>query len=283
LKRQKTFDAGTLFSCNLRDETAIMNKRQTFVAEALQYAGYEWSVIPMRPRDKRPTVKWQGYQQQHADVDQITAWFQRWPDANVGIVTGAISGLVVLDIDPRNGGDESLARWETEHGPLPHSLEVRTGGGGRHIYFRHPGGVIHNRAGLAPGIDLRGDGGCVVAPPSIHESGNGYSWVTGHDPAHASLAELPGWLFAQLLDNARSPGHSIAYWEQLVREGVGAGERNNTIASLTGHLLWHGVDADVAMELLLCWNRIRCSPPLDDEEVIRTVKSITRLHQHDNQ
>jgi hypothetical protein len=247
--------------------------------EALQYAGYHWSVIPMRPRDKRPLIRWQDHQQRRADADEIAGWFKRWPDANVGIVTGVISGLVVLDIDPRHGGEESLAGWETEHGPLPHSIEARTGGGGRHIYFRHPGGVIHNRVGLAPGIDLRGDGGCIVTPPSIHHSGNAYCWVRGHEPGHAALAELPGWLLARLQDATRSPGHSSAYWQQLVRAGVGEGERNNTIASIAGHLLWHGVDADVVMELLLCWNRTRCSPPLDDDEVIRTVQSITRLHQ----
>ena len=257
-----------------------MNSHPSVIAEALQYAGYHWSVIPIRPRDKRPMIKWQVYQQRCADEHEIRGWFQRWRDANVGIVTGVISGLVVLDIDPRHGGEASLARWELEHGPLPHSIEARTGSGGRHIYFRHPGGVIQNRTGLAPGIDLRGDGGCVVAPPSVHSSGDVYRWTRGHEPGHTQLAEPPGWLLAQLQDAARSAGHSTAYWQQLVRQGVGEGERNNTVASLAGHLLWHGVDAEVVMELLLCWNRIRCSPPLDDDEVIRTVHSIAHLH-HD--
>ena len=260
-----------------------MNEHPSFITEALEYARYGWSLIPMRPRDKRPMIKWQAYQQRRADAEEIRGWFRRWPDANIGIVTGAVSGLVVLDIDPRHGGEESLRRWQAEHGPLPPGIEARTGGGGRHIYFSHPGGVIHNRAGLARGIDLRGDGGCIVAPPSVHASGDAYRWITGHEPGHAKLAELPGWLLALLHDEARSTGHGIAYWQQLVRQGVGAGERNNTIASLTGHLLWHGVDADVAMELLLCWNRIRCSPPLEDDEVIRTVQSITRLHQQHEQ
>jgi hypothetical protein len=71
----------------------------------------------------------------------------------------------------------------------------------------------------------------------------------------------------------------LTYWRKLVADGVTEGERNNTIASLTGHLLWHGVDPDVVLELLLCWNRVRCRPPLPDDEVIRTVDSIARLHQ----
>ncbi len=246
---------------------------------ALQYASYRWSVIPIRSRDKRPMIKWQIYQQRHAEADEIRQWYRRWPNANVGIVTGLISDLVVLDIDPRHGGDQSLSVWEREHGPLPGSVEARTGGGGRHIYFKHPGGVIHNRAGLANGIDLRGDGGCVVAPPSMHSNGHGYRWQTGHEPQNARLAEMPDWLLSSLLDQSRSTGHSIAYWQQRVRQGVTEGERNNTIASLSGHLLWHGVDAEVVMELLLCWNRIRCRPPLEDDEVVRTVQSITHLHQ----
>jgi hypothetical protein len=256
-----------------------MNNSRSSLAQALQYASYHWSVIPVRTRDKRPLIKWQRYQQQAATDDEIYTWYQRWPDANVGIVTGMISGLVVLDVDPRHGGDKTLSQWEIEHGPLPPTVEAKTGGGGRHLYFRHPGGVIRNRAGLAPGIDLRGDGGCVVAPPSVHHSGHAYSWIKHHDPGSIMPAELPGWLLSLLQDENRSPGHSAGYWQQLVREGIGEGERNNTIASLSGHLLWHGVDADVVMELLLCWNRIRCSPPLDDDEVIRTVHSITRLHQ----
>jgi len=251
----------------------------SFVAEALHYASHHWSVIPMRFRDKRPMIKWQIYQQRMADADEITEWYQRWPTANIGIVTGMISGLVVLDIDPRHGGDASLAQWETEHGPLPHTIEARTGGGGRHIYFSHPGAVVHNRTSFAPGIDLRGDGGCIVAPPSIHSSGNAYRWITAHEPENTRLAEMPGWLLTRLQDEIHSPGHGNVHWQQLVKQGIGEGERNNTIASLTGHLLWHGVDTDVVTELLLCWNLARCSPPLDDDEVMRTVQSISRLHQ----
>lgn len=251
------------------------------LAAALRYTRFHWSVIPMRTRDKRPLIKWLEYQQRPATENEINEWYLQWPTANVGIVTGAISGLVVLDIDPRHGGEQSLAQWETAHGPLPISVEARTGGGGRHVYFKHPGGIVHNRVGIVPGIDLRGDGGCVVAPPSIHGSGNAYTWVSGHEPGKLALAELPGWLLRLVRGDASNPGHSLGHWRQLLREGVAEGTRNNTIASLSGHLLWHGVDPDVVIELLLCWNRIRCSPPLGDDEVTHTVLSIFRLHQRD--
>jgi hypothetical protein len=135
--------------------------------------------------------------------------------------------------------------------------------------------LVRNRAGLAQGIDLRGDGGYVVAPPSVHPSGQRYAWVKGRSPADMSPGPLPRWLLRTF--GVRS-GRSLAEWRRLVHEGVPQGERNSTIASLTGHLLWHGVDPEVALELLLAWNRMRCRPPLDDAEVVQVVHSITRLH-----
>ena len=250
---------------------------------ALQYAQYHWSVIPMRAYDKRPIINWQQYQQRRATEQEINQWYQRWPEANIGIVTGSISCIVVLDIDPAHGGDKSLASWEKQYGSLPETVEVTTGGGGRHLYFQHPGGVVRNRAGVAPGIDLRGDGGCVVAPPSIHTSGKHYVWIEGRGPGSIKPAPMPVWLLQLISGNGKTAGHAVDYWRQLLHEGVPQGERNNTIASLAGHLLWHGVDPDVVQELLLCWNRTRCRPPLEDNEVVRTVDSITHLHERDEQ
>lgn len=247
---------------------------------AFEYLRRNWSVIPIRAHDKRPAIRWLEYQHRLANEDEIQSWFKRWPDGNVGIVTGVISGLVVLDIDPKHGGDSSLDELIQEHGPLPHTIEAITGGGGRHVYFSHPGGIVRNKVGLAPGIDLRGDGGCIVAPPSLHASGKTYSWLPDHDPQHTQLAPLPSWLLHEATNVQGRAGHTVEYWRNLVKEGVPEGERNNTVASLTGHLLWHGVDPDVTQELLLSWNRIRCQPPLPDEEVIRTVDSITQLHEH---
>ncbi len=250
-----------------------------FERAALDYLRRGWSVIPLRKRDKRPAIRWQAYQTVRATEQQVREWFSRWPDANVGIVTGGVSGLVVLDVDPRHGGDDSLRTVEREFGPFPRTAEATTGGGGRHIYFVHPGTIVHNRVGIAPGIDLRGDGGCIVAPPSVHPTGKRYRWVKGGGPDEVPPTALPSWLRQRLDPTEQRTGHTLVYWRALLRNGVVEGERNNTIASITGHLLWHGVDPDVALELMLCWNRDRCRPPLDDAEVARTVQSITRLHE----
>lgn len=243
---------------------------------ALDYLGRGWSVIPIAAGRKHPLVRWEDHQHRRADADEVGRWYRRWPDAGIGIVTGMISGLVVLDIDPRHGGDDSLEDLERRFAPLPHTIEALTGGGGRHVYFAHPGGTIRNRVGLAPGIDLRGDGGMVVAPPSLHPSGRRYAWEISHHPDDTPLAPLPRWLLEVTPDEGGHRGHGADYWRRLVHQGVVEGERNSAVASFAGHLLWRGVDVEVATELLLCWNRVRCRPPLPDDEVVRTVESILR-------
>lgn len=244
---------------------------------ALDYLARGWSVVPVRPREKRPLIAWQAYQHVRPRAEDVRDWFGRWPEANVAIVTGAVSGLVVLDVDPKHGGDASLSRLEREHGPLPFTVEAVSGGGGRHLYFAHPGGHVRNQVGLAPGIDLRADGGVIIAPPSVHPSGARYGWRPHHSPQETALAAMPRWLLQP--PAPEHPGHPLAYWRELLAAGVPEGNRNSAIASLAGHLLWHGVDPEVVTELLLCWNRARCRPPLADEEVVRTVASITHLHQ----
>ncbi|HYM01447.1 MAG TPA: bifunctional DNA primase/polymerase [Stellaceae bacterium] len=248
-------------------------------AAARDYMRRGWSVIPLRPASKLPAIRWDRHQRAHADEAAVQDWVRRWPDLNIGIVTGAVSGLVVVDIDRRHDGVESLAALERLYGPLPSTVEAVTGGGGRHLYFAAPPTGLRNRAGVAAGVDLRGEGGMVVAPPSIHPSGGRYRWRPGHEPGALPLAVLPHWLIRLAGDRPAGQGHGLAHWRALVREGVEEGRRNNTIASFAGHLLWHGVDAEIVLELMLCWNRQRCRPPLDDGEVAQVVASITHLHE----
>ncbi len=252
-------------------------------AAARAYLARGWSVVPVEPRGKRPVVPWAEFQRRLPTEDELEAWFRHRGNSNLAIVTGAVSGLVVLDVDPRHGGEQSLAALEAEHGGLPVTVEATTGGGGRHCYFSHPGGLVPNRIAIASGIDLRGDGGVAVAPPSLHPSGRRYAWVPGRSPDEVPLAAVPPWLLRLVLPAGPRTGHPIAHWRTLVREGVEEGQRNNTIASLAGHLFWRGVDPQVVLELLLAWNRARCRPPLADEEVARVVESILRLHERERE
>lgn len=137
---------------------------------AKHYLARGWSVLPLRPREKRPLIPWERLQKERASDGAVAEWFRRWPDANIGIVTGEISNLVILDVDPKHGGDAALEALERRYRPFSATIEAVTGGGGRHFYFAHPGVLTRNRAGLAQGIDLRRDGGYVVAPPSVHPS-----------------------------------------------------------------------------------------------------------------
>jgi len=189
---------GVATACHYAVESSLRDPlmtTQTTEQAAIDYLDRGWSVIPVREREKRPAVPWKAYQEKYVSEDTLHDWFRRTPDFNVAIVTGALSGLVVVDVDPRHGGRESLRKLERANGSLPGTMESITGGGGRHLYFAHPGGVVHNRTNIEPGIDLRGDGGCIVAPPSIHPSGKRYRWKKGHGPGEATLAPLPDWLY----------------------------------------------------------------------------------------
>ena len=167
---------------------------RTHLDAAMEYRKRGWSVVAAGERAKRPIVQWQKFQHQLPTPEQLKEWYARWPRANLAVVTGRISGIVVVDIDPKHGGTDALAALEAYHGALPDTVESVTGGGGRHIYFAHPGYEVRNRAGLAPGIDLRGDGGCIIVPPSVHPSGKRYAWKPGHAPGQIGLAPLPVWL-----------------------------------------------------------------------------------------
>ena len=139
------------------------------LAAALEYADRGWPVFPCK-LDKKPYTS-HGFKEATTDSEQIETWWAQWPEASIGIPTGAQTFLV-LDVDPRHGGHVSLAQLEQRHGELPLTRLVQTGGGGRQYYFQWPGVLIRNSAGeLGAGLDVRGDGGYVIAPPSGHPSG----------------------------------------------------------------------------------------------------------------
>jgi putative DNA primase/helicase len=154
---------------------------------ALSYAARGWHVFPCyslinrgcscgnadcRSLAKHPMTS-DGLHGATTDELLIRAWWEKWPAANVAIATGQISEIVVVDIDSRDSADSFRARFpEIDFKSIP---TVRTGRGW-HLYFRHPGGTVQNRTGIFPGIDVRADGGYVIAPPSIHRSGRVYQW-----------------------------------------------------------------------------------------------------------
>ena len=193
--------------------------------EALALLGRGWSIVPLHTAvlrgcscgradcpspGKHPRLPWESWQRQRPTIELVRRWWRRWPDANLGAVTGAVSGVIVLDVDPRNRGESSLEDLEDAYGPLPVTLEARTGGGGRHLYFGHPGRAVVSGP-IAPGLDLKGDGGLIVLPPSLHPSGATYRWAPGRGPDDVEPATAPPWVLAlggdrrRVVEPARRP------------------------------------------------------------------------------
>ena len=267
------------------------------VDEAIEYAARGIPVVrlhhPMQWRDGAPECScWNrncrspakhpstAHGVKDATTDERTIlgrWVSIFSNFNVGIATGVCSGMFVVDVDPKHGGDESLQRLEGRYGDLPGTPRVLTGGGGEHIYFRHPGGRVPCSQGkLGPGVDIKGDGGYVVAPPSLHIDGKRYTFRPGHHLDEVPLADSPPWLLARILPRGKRLGTPMSEWRELVKDGVSEGQRNTTIVRLAGYHLRHGIDPHVTFEMLLLWNRARCVPPLPDAEVEATVRSIAR-------
>ncbi len=242
---------------------------------ALSYAARGWAVMPLHTpcsqgcsckqdcgssAGKHPRTR-HGLKEASRSPDRIWRWWRRWPDANVGIRTGRESGLVVLDVDVRHGGDTSLETLEATYDRLPPTLTALSGGGGKHLYFLHPGRHIPNSAqvGGFPGLDVRGDGGYIVAPPSLHQSGQHYAWEALSHP----VAALPRWLCDLLTPPGRSmsggsprsrvsPSSEVeARWLRRALERVRPGTRNVTGYWLACRLRDAGVSQEAAEAILL--------------------------------
>lgn len=280
----------------------VENFRLTAAAE---YAAFGWLVVPLhwpkvsatgtvrcscgKPEcgsiGKHPLTP-SGLKDASSDPLVLAAWWKEWPAANVGVVTGAASGIVVVDVDARDGGMESLATLCDQNGQLPETVECRTGGGGLHLFFRHPGTSVRNSAGkLGAGIDVRGDGGYVVAAPSLHQSRERYRWAEGASPASQAPADMPAWLLAKLVEPpprpaapARCEDDAGRFWLGKALARTTVGNRNDTGHWLACQLRDARVAADEA-ERVMAEYADRC--PRGDEpytvaEAVATVRSAYR-------
>lgn len=238
------------------------------LSKAIEYAGLGQSVFPLH--GKAPIKGSRGLLDATRDADAIRSMWR--PDANVGIATGDPSGVWVLDIDPEHGGEDSLLALQVAHDDLPETLTVRTGGGGRHFYWLMPSGVeVRNRAGLGDdgGIDVRGTGGYVVAPPSIHpDTGARYEW-TGGRPVLA-----PQWLLDWVRHRPeREAGERVRADVQTVE-----GARNHTLFKLGCSLRAQGFDQHLIASALDDVNDRHCDPPLPKDEVDTLAANICRQY-----
>jgi hypothetical protein len=242
------------------------------------YLAQGWALVPLD--GKKPVLK-KWTKAPVTTMGEAERWWQGSSARNVGICTGSVSGLMVLDVDLKDRGDESLAALQAEFGPLPSTLVVATGGGGEHYFFRAPKATLGNsRSLVGPGLDIRCEGGQVVAPPSIHpKTGTAYEWVVG--PDEAEPAEAPGWLLSKARGeavrvapvavvggstDARLVLRAKAYMAKMDPAVSGAGGHDKLFRVACVLVQDFGLEASTARTLLDDFNR-RCDPPWSPREL----------------
>jgi hypothetical protein len=242
------------------------------LSTALALAEKGFRIFPCAVRGKTPATP-NGCKDATSGVALIKQWWEHEPRYNIGLATGSPSGVFVIDIDGLEA-EAALKELERELGALPSTVEALTARG-RHLYFSMPADVsVRNSASqVAPHIDVRGTGGYVLTPPSVHPSGKIYSWSVD---CASVIAEAPPWLIKKVTApaNGASAATAPSVWRELVHDGVGEGARNDALTRLSGYLLVRLVDPFVTLGLLQAWNSARCSPPLPEADVARIVNSI---------
>jgi hypothetical protein len=260
-----------------------MKRRNGRLAAALAYLRRGWSVVPVCPPDhmgvgrghaqrctspgKAPLVAWMAYQERPPSKAQVETWWVSWPNANVGLVLGPVSGLVGIDVDGTDGGRmlEQVSRGE-----LPRTLAFATARGRRLLYAIPGGTAVGNRVYGGGGGEVRvlARGTLTVMPPSLHASGKRYRWLSGRVPDHIPPVPAPGWVV-----EAPRPRY------QAVPVSVGApipeGKRNTRLFKIACALRRHGCTPGEILCAVRCVNE-RCEPPLADEELRSLAWSASR-------
>lgn len=252
---------------------------------ALDYSRRGWAVFPVHaptldgrcdcgnlnctsPAKHPWTVN--GFRDATKDPEKIKDFWAGYPDANLGIATGASSGIIVMDVDGSEGA--ALA----QRNGIPITITATTAKG-VHYYFKHPGYPIKSAVGIFPQLDSRGDGGYVVAPGSKHISGTIYSWKPGLSPDDVSLAGAPDWWLDALLKKDTRTTQTQPSTGSIVE-----GTRNSTLASFAGTMRAAGFNQEAILSALRAENASRCNPPLCDSEVRSIASSISRYAPSQN-
>ena len=256
------------------------------VESALQMLGYGFSIVPVHQpisggcsclrKDCSSVAKhpipsrWQEVTSKQPEA--IKAWWKAFRSPNAGVVTGKASGVVVLDIDPRHGGEDTLDNLQVKNGKLPDTATVQTGSGGYHYYFRDPGGLKNATNVGGQGVDFRGDNGFVVSPLSKHACGGTYDWYDEQTPDSVGFADLPRWLYEVVY----KPPVSRVQTGTLDSTRVVEGGRNVWLSQLAGAIRNKGCGYKTILAALAEANIECCNPPINDEEVILIARSISK-------
>ncbi len=253
-----------------------MSPQNEFLNEALHYRSLGLSVIPIKPRSKTPVINsWREYQNRLPTEDEIRQWWTQNPNAGIAIITGKISGFVVLDLDAKH--NRSSKELRDSGLSLPPTACARTGGGGEHFLYKYPKDRFKNHSGniMGEGVDFKTDGGYIVVAPSVHGSGKAYEWTI---PPEDGIADAPEWLIEKLLDAENEKTN----WRTAKTQDVSEGARNSAAASIAGGLLrttprerWE----TEAWTHLQKWNQEHCKPSMDEAELRNVFDSIAATEE----
>lgn len=248
-----------------------------YLSAALHFAqDLGWAVFPVSQKTKKPYTP-HGCKDAKRDPQAIKAWWKRHPDASIGVATGMPSNLLVIDIDLDEDkgldGMRELREWEHDHKELPETVSAITGRGGSHLYFKYDGSEKYgNRAGILDGVDVRGDGGYVIAPPSLHPNGTEYQWE--NDPDDTKMSGI-----TDTVKEFLSIGHTSAQEAFKLPDKIGAGKRNDTIYRLACSMQSKGASDEAILAACSSENKARCTPPLTDDEVEKLVGSALKYQK----
>ena len=244
----------------------------TALAEAaVKYASMGFAVLPLKPRGKEPNIA-HGVKDATADVAQVKAWWERHPNDNIGLAMGAASGGIVaidIDVDEDAGKDgyDTLRTWENAHGELPETATSITGRGGYHMLYRMEG--VSNSVGRDTAVDIRSDGGFIVAPPSVHPNGVAYQWEFDPEEFPPADADENVKAFVASVQPAKADGGE----RMSVKDGATKGSRNDTLYRMACSLQAQEWDDDAIRHTVRSYNDTRCEPPLPQAEVDRLLES----------
>lgn len=262
-----------------------INKENELLSAALHYSqDYGWPVFPSWPGKKNPLTP-NGCYDAKTNPDAINFWWGKWPDANVAVATGSISGILVIDLDYKpeenKDGPAELQAWERETGyKLPETITAVSGSGGQHLYYRYdPTKIkVKSKVDLIWGIDVRAEGSCVIAPPSVHACGREYFWDIS--PDDMPMAEADEAVFALLGigdKNNSTQGEGEQRGERMtVPKVIPEGTRNDTLFRLACSLQAQGLPDDAIYAAIQQTNESACEEPIDDKELCKLIESALR-------
>jgi hypothetical protein len=262
---------------------------------ALKYQSMGFSVIPVK-QNKKPHTAWEKYQTERAPESQIRQWWKKWPSANIGIITGEVSGVDAIDTD-------SEAGWDALNEFLPDNFETPTSKTpkGRHVFFKHRQG-LSNGVRVLTDCDLRTTGGYVIAPPSNNGNGKVYSWLEGLKITDVSPANMPDFLFQTLQNGSAYPAsaHTRAYNKERMHSSTqgetdakhfpGETKQSETFRNKRNIGFEEGFRDETLFHIAACLHRGRmdannirntlhfigahCSPPFPDKDIETKLKSV---------